>query len=64
MWQPADIRIDDLHREVPELRRYNIDSAVISDRFSSGVDVITVIVETIEKGCIDWRLEDIVLLLR
>ena len=64
VWQPADIRIDDLHREVPEPRRYNIDGAVISDRFSSGVDVITVIVETIEKGCIDWRLEDIVLLLR
>ncbi|MCH8243426.1 MAG: MMPL family transporter, partial [Planctomycetes bacterium] len=56
-WKAADIKIGDLHRGVPELRgdsRYNIDSAVISDRFSIGVDVITVIAETIEEGCIDY----------
>ncbi len=57
VWKAADIRIGDLHAGVPELRadsRYNIDSAVIGDRFSIGVDVITVIVETIEEGCIDY----------
>ena len=58
-WKAADIKIGDLHRGVPELRgdsRYNIDSAVISDRFSIGVDVITVIAETIEEGCIDYAV--------
>ena len=56
-WQGADIRIGDLHQGVPELRaesRYNVDSEVISDRFSIGVDIISVIVETIPEGCIDY----------
>jgi predicted RND superfamily exporter protein len=53
----AEIRIGDVHRGVPELRsdsRYNVDSGVISDRFSIGVDLLTVVVETIEEGCIDY----------
>lgn len=56
-WQAREIKIGDLHRGVPELRptsTYNVDSEVISDRFSIGVDIITVIVETIEEGCIDF----------
>jgi len=56
-WKGADIKIGDVHQGVPELRsdsRYNIDSAVISEHFSIGVDVISVIVETIEEGCIDY----------
>ena len=55
-WKAQEIKIGDLHRGVPELRadsRYNIDSAVITDKFSIGVDVMSVIVETIENGCID-----------
>jgi len=55
-WLAADIKIGDLHHGVPELRedsRYNIDSKVISDRFSIGVDVLSVITETVPNGCIE-----------
>ena len=58
-WKAADVRIGDLHRGVPELRpdsRYNIDTNVITDRFSIGVDIISVIVETIPNGCVDHRI--------
>ncbi len=58
-WKARDIKIGDLHRGVPELRsdsRYNIDSEVISNKFSIGVDIITVIVETVEEGCIDYEV--------
>ncbi len=58
-WQAQDIKIGDLHRGVPELRadsRYNLDSAVITEKFSIGVDVMSVIVETIENGCIDYEV--------
>ncbi len=56
-WKAMDVKIGDIHRGVPELRsnsRYNIDSDVISSRFSIGVDIITVIVETIPEGCISY----------
>ncbi len=58
-WKGADIKIGDLHRGVPELRansRYNVDSEVISNKFSIGVDIITVIVETIPNGCVDYEV--------
>ncbi|MBI2515577.1 MAG: MMPL family transporter [Opitutae bacterium] len=50
------IRIGDMHAGVPELRqtsRYNQDTAVITSRFSIGVDVITVIAETVPNAVID-----------
>jgi predicted RND superfamily exporter protein len=59
VWKGSDVRIGDLHAGVPELRsqsRYNIDSKVISERFSIGVDVISIIVETIPEGCIDYEV--------
>ena len=58
-WRASDVRIGDLHAGVPELRpnsRYNIDSQVISERFAIGVDIISVIVETIPEGCIDYEV--------
>ncbi len=58
-WKAVDIKIGDLHRGVPELRadsRYNKDSDVITNRFSVGVDTISVIVETIPEGCIDYEV--------
>ncbi len=61
IWKGADIRIGDLHRGVPELRadsQYNIDTDVIANRFSIGVDLISVIVETIPEGCIDYEVMD------
>ncbi len=50
------VQIGDLHAGVPELRqdsRYNRDTAVITREFSIGVDVITVLVETVPNGVID-----------
>lgn len=61
LWKGAEIRIGDLHRGVPELHgdsQYNIDTDVISDRFSIGVDLISVIVETIPEGCINYEIMD------
>lgn len=51
-----EVKIGDLHAGVPELRqdsRYNRDTAVITREFSIGVDVITVLVETVPNGVID-----------
>jgi predicted RND superfamily exporter protein len=49
--------IGDTQAGVPELRpdsRYNVDSDVITSKFSIGVDIINVIVETEPDGCIDY----------
>ena len=58
--RPAtQVRVGDEHRGVPELRAdavYNLDSAVITDRFEIGVDVLTVIAETVTEGCIDYEV--------
>lgn len=54
-----EVKIGDLHSGVPELRassRYNIDSNIITEKFSIGVDVISVIVETVKQGCIDFEV--------
>lgn len=58
-WKGAEVKIGDLHRGVPELRpgsRYNQDSEVISERFSIGVDILTVFAETVPDGCIDYDI--------
>jgi len=55
----TDVKIGDLHRGVPELRadsRYNRDTAIITDHFSIGVDIISVIAETVPDGCIDYDI--------
>ena len=59
LWKGSDVKIGDMHRGVPELRsdsRYNLDSAVVTEHFSIGVDVITVIVETKADGCVDFDI--------
>lgn len=51
--------IGDQNEGVPELRpdsRYNLDSRVITNEFSIGVDVLTVIVETREPACVSHEL--------
>lgn len=56
LYQAKHIRIGDMHAGVPELRqssRYNQDTAAITRKFSIGVDVITIIVETVPNGVID-----------
>jgi predicted RND superfamily exporter protein len=59
VWKAPDVAIGDLRLGVPELRpdsRYNIDSRIITEKFSIGVDIISVIVETVEEGCIDYEV--------
>lgn len=63
IYKAQDIKIGDSHSGVPELRsdsRYNIDSNVITEKFSIGVDVITVIAETIPQGCIDYDVMNLI----
>jgi predicted RND superfamily exporter protein len=56
-WKGSQVQIGDLHRGVPELHgdsRYNIDTDMITKKFNIGVDVITVIVESVPQGCTDF----------
>jgi hypothetical protein len=55
-WKGRAVQVGDLHRGVPELRadsRYNTDTAVITSKFSIGVDILNVIAETKPEGCVD-----------
>ena len=55
----SEVRVGDEHRGVPELRAdsvYNVDSAVITEHFEIGVDVLAVIAETVAEGCIDYEV--------
>jgi len=55
-YKSLDVRIGDLHAGVPELRqnsRYNRDTRLITEKFSIGVDILSVIVETEPNGCVD-----------
>ena len=61
LWKGSAIEIGDLEQGVPELRsdsRYNRDSAIITERFSIGVDILTVIAETVPDGCIEHGIMD------
>jgi predicted RND superfamily exporter protein len=56
-WYKArEVKIGDLYAGVPELRqdsRYNRDTRVITSKFSIGVDILSVIVESVPNGCVD-----------
>lgn len=57
LWKGTGIRIGDLHQGVPELRpdsRYNVDTRVISEKFTIGTDVITVYAEAGPDACIHY----------
>ena len=57
VWQSQGRHVGDLHSGSPELHqdsRYNHDARSIVDRFSLGLDVLTVIVETPPNSCIDY----------
>jgi hypothetical protein len=50
------VKIGDLYAGVPELRqdsRYNQDTRIITSKFSIGVDILSVIVESVPNGCVD-----------
>ena len=56
VYQARGLQVGDLQTGVPELRpdsRYNRDADLITHKFSIGVDILSVIVETIPDGCID-----------
>jgi hypothetical protein len=58
-WKGRDAVIGDATAGVPELRpnsTYNIDSNIITNEFSIGVDILTVIVETKEPACVSYDL--------
>jgi predicted RND superfamily exporter protein len=58
-WKSEQVRIGDTQAGVPELRansRYNQDTRVITSKFSIGVDILSVIVETVPNGCVDYEV--------
>jgi predicted RND superfamily exporter protein len=58
-FKSAEVRIGDLQAGLPELRqdsRYNRDTALITSRFSIGVDILTVIVEASPNACVDHEV--------
>ena len=53
-WKAQDMKIGDSEAGVPELRpdsRYNQDAVLISEKFALGVDVLTIVAETIPDAC-------------
>ncbi|MCG6868224.1 MAG: MMPL family transporter [Gammaproteobacteria bacterium] len=59
LWKGQEVQVGDSEKGVPELRpdsRYNLDSEIITDRFSIGVDMLAVIVETEPDGCVDYEI--------
>jgi predicted RND superfamily exporter protein len=57
--QSANVPVGDLQAGVPELRpssRYNRDTQVITQKFSIGVDILSVLVEAGPNGCVDYEV--------
>jgi predicted RND superfamily exporter protein len=71
--EAREVKIGDLQAGVPELRpdsRYNRDAAYVTEHFSIGVDILSVVAETIADGCIapdvmdgidrfDWHMSNV-----
>ncbi len=54
-----DLKIGDSQVGVPELRedaRYNVDSRVITERFTIGIDKLTVMVESKDNACVSHEV--------
>lgn len=63
LWKGQDLQIGDLHEGVPELHedaRYNIDSRAITQRFTIGVDILSVIAEAYPDACTVYEVMDTV----
>ncbi len=59
VWKGRETPIGDTQAGVPELRassRYNLDTDLITSKFSIGVDILTVIVQTKEPACVSFDL--------
>ncbi len=53
-WQSQNMKIGDLHAGAPALRQdsvYNLDTKYITDNFSIGTDVISILAEVPNDGC-------------
>ena len=60
--QAARVEVGDLHQGVPELRpesRYNQDTAVITENFDLGVDVLIAFTETVADGSVDYEVMEL-----
>ncbi len=58
VYYSQDRHVGDLHPGSPELRpdaRYNQDAKIISEKFSVGLDLFTIIVETPPESCVDYQ---------
>ena len=54
-----DLKIGDSQTGIPELRedaRYNVDSRVITERFSVGVDKLSLVVESHDNACVNFEV--------
>lgn len=63
LWMYPKLIIGDQQVGVPELRpdsRYNVDSRAIAANFVIGVDLLKVIAETKEYGCVDHGTMDVI----
>jgi len=59
LMKSGDILIGDTQRGVPELRqdsRYNLDTEIITSKFSIGVDQVTVYAEGGSQGCVNHEI--------
>jgi uncharacterized protein len=59
IWMSADLKIGELHEGVPQLRpesRYNVDSGIVGDKFSIGVDQLKVIAEADPQACVEHEV--------
>jgi predicted RND superfamily exporter protein len=57
LYQGQNLQIGDLDAGAPELRpdsRYNLDSAYITENYSTSPDILVVMVETAEDACADY----------
>ncbi|NVK22509.1 MAG: RND family transporter [Kangiellaceae bacterium] len=60
-WQSQYMKIGDLHAGAPALRQdstYNLDTKFITEKFSIGTDMISVIIETKSDGCTYYDVMD------
>ncbi|HUR40843.1 MAG TPA: MMPL family transporter [Verrucomicrobiae bacterium] len=58
-WMYGDLKIGELHKGVPQLRpdsRYNLDSAMVGEKFAIGVDQLKVIAETSPQACVEYAV--------
>jgi uncharacterized protein len=57
IWMSEKVKIGELHKGVPQLRpdsRYNLDSAMVGEKFAIGVDQLKVIAEVPPQSCVEY----------